>query len=105
RPADPNAPGSGSGQKKLADFASLDIFSDAFEVSYHGQIHCNIGAHTGTFFGMAAGPGFGSMCNASSPKDTMFWRWHGFIDVMYRNYCALHPGACPIPSPADPPAD
>ena len=28
-------------------------------------------------------------------------RWHGFIDLMYRNFCALHPGACPVPSPAD----
>ena len=101
RPMDVNAPGSGSGQKKLADFTTLPIFSDAFEVSYHGQVHCNIGAHTGTFFGTSAGPGFGSMCNASSPKDPMFWRWHGFIDLMYRNFCALHPGACPVPSPAD----
>ena len=45
------------------------------------------------------------MCNASSPKDPMFWRWHGFIDTMYRNYCALRSGACASPSPADPSAD
>jgi hypothetical protein len=91
--------------KKLADYAMLSDLNDSFEGSYHGQVHCNIGAHTGSFFGTAAGPGFGSMCNASSPKDTMFWRWHGFIDVMYRNYCALHPASCPVPSPADPSAD
>jgi hypothetical protein len=90
---------------KLADYATLDDLNGSFEGSFHGQVHCNIGAHAGSFFGTAAGPGFGSMCNASSPKDTMFWRWHGFIDVMYRNYCALHPAACPVPSPADPAAD
>ena len=46
------------------------------------------------------------MCNASKlPKDPMFWRWHGFIDTMYRNYCALRSGACASPSPADPSAD
>jgi hypothetical protein len=105
RPFDSHASGSGSGQKKLADFASLAIFSDAFEVSYHGQIHCNIGVYIQGTFPNTDGPGFGSMCNGSSPKDPMFWRWHGFIDVMYRNYCALHPGACPVPSPVDPSAD
>ena len=96
-----NDPNIGGTHKKLADYVTLSDFSGSFEGSFHGQVHCNIGAHTGTFFGTAAGPGFGSMCNASSPKDSMFWRWHGFIDVMYRNFCALHPGACPIPSPAD----
>ena len=99
---DPNIAGT---HKKLADYATLNDFNSSFEGSFHGQVHCNIGAHTGTFFGTAAGPGFGSMCNASSPKDPMFWRWHGFIDLLYRNYCALHPGACPVPSPVDPPAD
>ena len=24
----------------------------------------------------------------------MFWRWHGFIDTMYRNYCRLHSLTC-----------
>ncbi len=91
--------------RKLADYLTLSDLNGSFEGSFHGQVHCNIGAHAGTFFGTAAGPGFGSMCNASSPKDTMFWRWHGFIDVMYRNYCALHPAACPVPSPTDPSAD
>ncbi|MEJ0075856.1 MAG: tyrosinase family protein [Alphaproteobacteria bacterium] len=95
----------GPTHRRLANYATLDDFNASFEGSYHGQVHCNIGAHAGSFFGTAAGPGFGSMCNASSPKDAMFWRWHGFIDLMYRNYCALHPGACPVPSPADPSAD
>lgn len=90
--------------RKLADYATLSALNSSFEGSYHGDVHCNIGAHVGAFFG-TSGPGFGSMCNASSPKDPMFWRWHGFIDVMYRNYCALHPGACPVPSPPDPTAD
>lgn len=106
RAADVNAPSAGSGQKKLADFASLANFSDAFEVSYHGNVHCNIGVFIDGTFAATSGPGFGSMCNGSSPKDAMFWRWHGFIDLMYRNYCALKPaGTCPVPSPADPAAD
>jgi len=89
-----------SGQKKLADYAALADFTGSFEDSYHGDIHCAIGAGGGSFF-ETGGPNFGSMCLASSPKDPMFWRWHGFIDVLYRNYCALHPSACASPSPAD----
>ena len=94
----------GGGEKKLADYATLADFTQSFEGSFHGQVHCAIGAFGGSFF-ETAGPGYGSMCNASSPKDPMFWRWHGFIDTMYRNYCALRPGACASPSPADPSAD
>ncbi|SDR22177.1 Common central domain of tyrosinase [Rhizobiales bacterium GAS113] len=95
----------GGGQHKLADYASLDDFTNSFEGGFHGQVHCNIGVFIpGTFFS-TSGPGYGSMCNASSPKDTMFWRWHGFIDTLYRNYCSFHPASCPIPSPADPSAD
>jgi|HubBroStandDraft_4_1064222.scaffolds.fasta_scaffold19916_2 hypothetical protein len=99
-----NDPGLAGTHKKLADYASLDDFTNSFEGSYHGQVHCNIGTHGGSFF-ETSGPNFGSMCLASSPKDTMFWRWHGFIDLMYRNYCALHAAACASPSPADPSAD
>lgn len=90
--------------RKLADYATLSDLNDSFEFNFHGQVHCNIGPDVGDFWG-TSGLGYGSMCNASSPKDTMFWRWHGFIDVMYRNYCALHPASCPVPSPADPSAD
>jgi hypothetical protein len=92
------------GQHKLSDYATLDAFTGSFEGSFHGQVHCAIGAHLGTFF-ETSGVGYGSMCNASSPKDPMFWRWHGFIDLMYRNYCSFHPASCPVPSPADPSAD
>jgi len=92
------------GQQKLADYATLDDFTDSFEFSFHGQVHCNIGANLGSFF-ETSGPGFGSMCLASSPKDPMFWRWHGFIDTLYRNYCSFHPTSCPVPSPIDPSAD
>lgn len=91
-------------QQKLSDYATLDDFTQSFEGSFHGQVHCNIGAHLGSFF-ETNGAGYGSMCNASSPKDPMFWRWHGFIDLMYRNYCSFHPTSCPSPSPADPSAD
>jgi hypothetical protein len=94
----------GGGQHKLADYATLDAFTSAFEGSFHGQVHCNIGANVGSFFG-SSGVGYGSMCNASSPKDPMFWRWHGYIDTLYRNYCKLHAASCPVPSPADPAAD
>ena len=93
----------GGGQTKLSDYTTFEDLTASFEGNYHGQVHCNIGAHTGSFFGTAAGPGYGSMCNASSPRDPMFWRWHGFIDVMYRNFCHFH--ACSSPSPADPSAD
>jgi hypothetical protein len=97
---------SDAGRTKLADYAALDDFTSSFEFSYHANVHCNIGTSPlgGNFF-ESGGPGFGSMCFASSPKDPMFWRWHGFIDLLYRNYCALHSGACPVPSPADPGAD
>jgi tyrosinase-like protein len=100
---DPNISGT---HKKLADYASVEDFTASFEHHYHGQVHCAIGTQpaSGSFF-ETSGPGFGSMCFASSPKDPMFWRWHGFIDLMYRNYCALKPGACPSPSPVDPHAD
>jgi hypothetical protein len=90
------------GRRKLADYATLDALTASLEGTFHGQVHCNIGAHIGSSFG-TSGPGYGSMCNTSSPKDPIFWRWHGFIDVMYRNYCKLHPTSCTIPPPADPP--
>src|SRR5689334_2045641 len=63
--------------------------------------HCNIGANFPGQFFSCTGSGFGSMCLASSPKDPMFWRWHGFIDLMYRNYCALKGLTCHVaPAPA-----
>jgi hypothetical protein len=93
-------------QKKIADYLTLDDFTNSFEGSFHGQVHCAIGTTPigGSFF-ETSGPGYGSMCFASSPKDPMFWRWHGYIDTLYRNLCAFHPATCPVPSPADPPAD
>ena len=89
--ADPRVSGSVT---RLADYSSLDLFSDSFEgvlgppTAYHGLVHCNIGTNAGGFFD-TSGPGFGSMCKSSSPKDPMFWRWHGFIDRLYRNYCRI----------------
>lgn len=99
-----SAPDPFGSQQKLSDYATVEDLTGSFESSFHGQVHCNIGAHGGSFF-ETSGPNFGSMCLASSPKDTMFWRWHGFIDVFYRNYCGLHPASCPSPSPTDPSAD
>ena len=94
-----------AGRAKLADYLTVDAFSDSFEFSYHGQVHCNIGPAfpSDDFFG-TSGPRFGSMCLASSPKDPMFWRWHGFIDTMYRNYCRLRAVTCHSgPDPASEP--
>ena len=94
----------GGGQTKLADYASLNAFNNSFEGSFHGQVHCNIGTSAGGFFA-TSGLGFGSMCKATSPKDPMFWRWHGFIDVMYRNFCRVtglvscHSGPDPASDP------
>ena len=99
---DPNVGGS---RKKLADYSSVTNLTNSFESTFHGDVHCNIGVYVAGAFADINDPSFGSMCNGSSPRDAMFWRWHGFIDVMYRNYCALHPGSCPAPSPVDPPAD
>jgi hypothetical protein len=95
----------GGTQKKIGDFTSHNSFSDAFEFSYHGQVHCNIGTSSAMAdFFATSGPFFGSMCMASSPKDPMFWRWHGFIDVMYRNHCRIagitcHSGPDPATDP------
>jgi hypothetical protein len=91
---------------KLADYANLNSFSDSFEGlfggSYHGQIHCRIGSYNAptinTDFVATSGPYFGSMCMSSSPKDPMFWRWHGFIDRLYRNYCTLKALTCHVPA-------
>ncbi len=84
----------------LASFTTLDNFSNSFEGGFHGQVHCSIGSSAGSFFA-TSGLGFGSMCKASSPKDPMFWRWHGFIDRLYRNYCKLKALACQVaPDPA-----
>ncbi len=94
------------GELRLADYGTLNAFTTSFEGGFHGQVHCDIGAVMGgnSFF-ETSGTSFGSMCLASSPKDPMFWRWHGFIDTLYRNYCKLHPSSCSAPSPADPSAD
>ncbi|HEV2719751.1 MAG TPA: tyrosinase family protein [Thermoanaerobaculia bacterium] len=84
---------SDGGRHKLADYPTVNAFTSSFEGSYHGVVHCNIGSHVGGFFDHD-GPGFGSMCNSSSPKDPMFWRWHGFIDTLYRNVCKLSGSTC-----------
>ena len=101
---DPYVPNSPNPQTKLSQYPTLVDFSNSFEGHFHGWVHCAIGVNLGGFFD-TDGAGFGSMCKSSSPKDPMFWRWHGFIDVMYRNFCAQNPGKCSSPSPADPAAD
>jgi hypothetical protein len=100
--ADPFVPSA----TKIADYPNLNAFSDSFEGifgnSYHGQIHCRIGSYNAPTinadFVATSGPYFGSMCMSSSPKDPMFWRWHGFIDRLYRNYCAVKALTCHVPA-------
>lgn len=73
------AGGSAGPPKRLADFATLASFSSSLEGSWHGQVHCNVG---------------GTMCTFQSPRDPLFFRWHGMIDRLYENYCALKSLAC-----------
>ena len=87
---------------RLSDFASVNTFTGAFEGTFHGFVHCRIGVqpvfdpnNPDTSFFTASGPYYGSMCMASSPKDPMFFRWHGYIDKMYANYCRL-PNPAPV---------
>ena len=88
------AGGTSGSPPRLADFASLNAMSNSLEWSWHGQVHCDVGA----------GGGFGDMCDFSSPKDPIFWRWHGMIDVVYENYCRLAGVSCPPgPRPASDP--
>lgn len=89
-------PTAGASPNRLADFASVDSLTGAFEFTLHGIIHCQIGinppndpSNPDADFFATSGPYYGSMCMASSPKDPMFWRWHGFIDRMYANFCRL----------------
>jgi hypothetical protein len=73
------AGGSVGPPKRLADFATLANFSTSLEGSWHGQVHCNVG---------------GTMCTFQSPRDPLFFRWHGMIDRLYENYCTLKSLAC-----------
>jgi len=81
------------GSPSISTPADLDAFSGSLN-GYHSQIHCTLGS----------GGGFGNMCDFSSPKDPLFWRWHGFIDILYRNYCAVK-GLTTCHSPAGLAAD
>lgn len=107
----------GASPNKLADFASVNSLIGEFEGTYHGVPHCRIGISPVTQPGFdptnpehgfftTSGPYYGSMCMASSPKDPMFYRWHGFIDRMYGNFCRLktpapicHVAAAPAADP------
>ena len=79
------AGGASGPPKRLSDFGSLTDFSDSLEGSWHGQVHCNVD---------------GTMCTYESPRDPLFYRWHGMIDRLYENYCALKSITCPgLPMP------
>ncbi len=107
------APTIGVPPNRLSDFTSVNTFTGAFEGTFHGFVHCRIGvqpafdpANPDTSFFTTSGPFYGSMCMASSPKDPMFYRWHGYIDRMYGNFCRLkspapicHVAAAPAADP------
>lgn len=69
-------PGASGTQKRLFDYSSLTQMSNALEFSWHGTVHCNVGPG-----------GFGGMCDYSSPKDPLFFRWHRFVDLVYESFC------------------
>jgi hypothetical protein len=72
--------------KRIADFATLADFSNAVEGTWHGSVHCNIG---------------GIMCTYQSPRDPIFFRWHGMIDRLYENFCSVKGLGCAgTPMPA-----
>lgn len=76
----------GLGYKRLADFVTLAEFSNYLEAFWHGQVHCNIG---------------GIMCTFESPRDPIFFRWHGIIDRLYENFCSVKGLGCAgVPMPA-----
>lgn len=73
------AGGSAGPPKRLADYSSLAAFAGDLEGSWHGSVHCNVG---------------GTMCTYESPRDPLFFRWHGILDQLYANYCSLKGLAC-----------
>lgn len=75
---------------RLAMFTMLDSFSNSLEFSWHGTVHCLVG---------------GTMCSYHSPKDPLFFRWHGMIDVIYENFCSVSGVACPGVTVPLPPSD
>jgi len=87
-------------QRRLADFADANALDPAFEFSYHGDVHCNVGTGIlpvgGTQFNDPInGPQvFGDMCNFSSPKDPIFYPWHDFVDLVYENLCVIKGLSC-----------
>jgi hypothetical protein len=94
-------------QQRLADFADANSLDGAFEGSYHGFVHCNVGTGTLPTGGVSfvdplrGTMVFGDMCNFSSPKDPIFYPWHDFVDLVYTNLCAVKGLACPgTPAPA-----
>jgi hypothetical protein len=68
----------GGGSTRLQSIASLASLESAIG-GWHGGVHCAIG---------------GTMCTFESPRDPIFWRWHGMIDRVYENYCVSKPVAC-----------
>lgn len=103
RPTGFTGPWPAGGENSLDDYSVFNAFQNQFEFSWHGAPHCNIGtfdATGSTSFFVGSGPYFGSMCFASSPKDPIFWRWHGFIDLLYKNHCHVRGLACQSPADA-----
>jgi Common central domain of tyrosinase. len=63
---------------KLADFADRNELGRAIEGSgWHGTVHTTIGGD------------MGSVHNA--PNDPIFWRWHKYVDSVWRDWTSLQP--------------
>ena len=103
-PAGPERPGLGGRAQEVADFASVNEFTNAFEGTFHGQVHCNIGAGSGGASSAPAGRLRQHVQGqlAEGPDVLALARLH-------RSCCtaisARHPGFMCRPSPADPSAD
>jgi Common central domain of tyrosinase/RTX calcium-binding nonapeptide repeat (4 copies) len=62
----------GPGRQRLADFPTLAELGCALERPWHNGVHGMVG---------------GDMSNAmNAPKDPIFWRWHGYLNSVFREY-------------------
>ena len=63
---------------KQADFPTLSEFGCAVEKPWHNNVHTAIG---------------GDMASSlNAPKDPIFWRWHGYLNSIFRAFPNKPPG-------------
>ena len=71
-------PQSNGVRHKLADFPTLSEFGCAVETPWHNNVHTAIG---------------GDMASSlNAPKDPIFWRWHGYLNSIFRAFPNKPPG-------------